>query len=89
MWSLHRNLYIRYRKLAFPQISTSVRSDERIKSFYSFMDQMLNLYKGQITMDDLKYNLSYKEALLMKEVREKRLLEEQKQHQFNLDNLDL
>jgi len=53
------------------------------------MDQMLNLYKGQITMDDLKYNLSYKEALLMKEVREKRLLEEQKQHQFNLDNLDL
>ena len=50
---------------------------------------MLNLYKGQISLDDLKYNLSYKEALILKEVREKRLIEEQKNNQFNLDDLNI
>ncbi len=40
-------------------------------------------------MDDLKYKLSYKEALLLKEVREARLTEEYKKNQYKLDDLDI
>jgi hypothetical protein len=40
---------------------------------------MLELYKGQIAINDIKYNMSYKEALLLREVRVNRLQKEREE----------
>lgn len=37
---------------------------------------MLELYKGQISLDDLQYSRSYKEALLLRESRVQRYKKE-------------
>jgi len=40
---------------------------------------MLELYKGQLDMDDFKYKLSYREALIMRETRIERLKREREE----------
>ena len=40
---------------------------------------MLELYKGQITPDYIKYDIPYKEALLMRDTRIARLKKEREQ----------
>jgi hypothetical protein len=37
---------------------------------------MLELFKGQLSFDDIKYNMPYKEALLLRDVRVERLKKE-------------
>jgi len=40
---------------------------------------MLELFKGQIPLDELKHNLSYKEALLLRDARVERLNKEREE----------
>lgn len=40
---------------------------------------MLELYKGQLDLDKIKYEMPYKEALLMREVRVDRLKSEREE----------
>lgn len=40
---------------------------------------MLELYKGQISLNEIKYEMPYKEALLLREVRVERLKNEREQ----------
>lgn len=40
---------------------------------------MLELFKGQLSLDDIRKNMSYREALLLREVRVERLKEEAKE----------
>lgn len=41
-----------------------------------FIDEFLQLFKNQISLDDLKYKLSYKEAVRLRDIRLKRLSKE-------------
>lgn len=40
---------------------------------------MLELFKGQVTLEEIKYKMPYKEALLLREQRIKRLKEEREE----------
>lgn len=40
---------------------------------------MLELFKGQIDLDQIKYELPYKEALLLRDVRAERLKKEKEE----------
>jgi hypothetical protein len=40
---------------------------------------MLELFKGQLDFDDIKYNMPYKEALLLRDVRIERLKKEREE----------
>jgi hypothetical protein len=40
---------------------------------------MLELFKGQLDFDDIKYNMPYKEALLLRDVRVERLKKEREE----------
>jgi hypothetical protein len=40
---------------------------------------MLELYKGQLTFDEIKHDMPYKEALMLREVRIERLKAEREQ----------
>lgn len=44
-----------------------------------FIDEMLELYKGQLTYDDIVNKLVYKQSILLREVRLKRLEKERKE----------
>jgi hypothetical protein len=50
-----------------------------IKEFYMFLDEMLELYKGQLTYDEIKNKLVYKEAIALRQVRIDRLEKERKE----------
>lgn len=45
---------------------------------YAFLDDFLEIFRGQISITDLKYNLSYKEARMLRDIRVKRKNEEAK-----------
>jgi hypothetical protein len=40
---------------------------------------MLELFKGQLTLDEVKYSMPYKEALLLRDVRIERLKAEREE----------
>ncbi len=40
---------------------------------------MLELFKGQLSIEDLKHNLTHKEALLLREIRSERLRKEREE----------
>jgi hypothetical protein len=44
-----------------------------------FLDEMLELYKGQLTYDEIKNKLVYKEAIALRQVRIDRLEKERKE----------
>lgn len=48
----------------------------RINQYYSFIEEFLDLFKGQITVYDLKHNLTYKEAIFLRNSRIDRLNKE-------------
>jgi len=39
---------------------------------YAFLDDFLDVFKGQISLDDLRYKLTYKEAVMMRNIRVER-----------------
>lgn len=52
---------------------------------------MIDLFKGQITLDDIFYKLTYKEALILRDCRIKRLEARQKamaEHGPTMDDLE-
>lgn len=49
--------------------------NRRINEFYSFIDDFLNVFKGQITLDEFK-KLTYKEAVLLRTTRVNRMITE-------------
>lgn len=51
------------------------------------MEEFLELFKGQISYEDLKYKLSYKEAIALKDSRIKRLERERKELEKERENL--
>jgi F0F1-type ATP synthase epsilon subunit len=44
-----------------------------------FLDEMLELFKGQLTLDDVKHGLTYKEAITLRKVRIERLKKEKEE----------
>ena len=60
---------------AFLPESTSDGHQRKVEEFYSFIDEFLNLFKGQIGIDELK-NMTYKESSMLKKAREARLKRE-------------
>lgn len=42
------------------------------------MDDFLSLFKNQISLYDLRYNITFKEAIKMRDIRLKRLQQEAK-----------
>ena len=44
-----------------------------------FLDEMLELYKGQMSYDEIKNKLVYKEAIALRQVRIERLEKERKE----------
>ena len=44
-----------------------------------FLDEMLELFKGQLSLDDLKYKLTYKESVSLRNVRVERLKKEKEE----------
>lgn len=53
------------------------------------MDEFLELFKGQVSIEDIK-NMPYKEAMLLKQVREERLRRryEEDKNSFALETLE-
>lgn len=41
-----------------------------------FIDEFLDLYKNQIPLNDLKYNIPYREAIMLRDIRVDRLRKE-------------
>lgn len=49
--------------------------------FYTIVDEMLDLFKGTISIDDMKYKYSYRELLTIKKARVDRLRKEQEAYE--------
>ena len=49
-------------------MATGHEHEDRIKSFYSFRDEFLNIFKGEISISELK-GLTFKEARRLRDVR--------------------
>lgn len=41
-----------------------------------FVDEFLDLFKNQIPLEDLKYNMPYREAIMLRDIRIDRLKKE-------------
>lgn len=54
------------------EVSTGFEYENRLKKFYTYADEMLELFKGQLSYEELK-ELSHKEAISLREARIRRL----------------
>ena len=53
----------------------------------SNVDIWLTFFKGQLTLHEIMYEMSYKRLMELVEARSKRLIEEQKQMEKSRENL--